>query len=156
MNMSASPEGRGARAARASDALTHLVKRGRARGVTLIEILVVIGIMALIAGAVAFGVLPAWERAQIKTTQQNAIALRGVAVGHRIQVASADCPTIEAMRASQLLDRASKTTDAWDQPYRIVCAEDGEITVLSPGPDRKLGTADDIAAPPPPKTVALD
>jgi general secretion pathway protein G len=133
-----------------------LARRSRARGVTLVEILVVIGIMALIAGAVAFGVLPAWERAQVKTTQQNAIALRGVAVGHRVQTTSVDCPTIEAMRESRILDRASKTTDAWDQPFRIVCAEDGEITVLSPGPDRKLGTHDDIAAPPPPKSVALE
>jgi hypothetical protein len=78
-----------------------------------------------------------------------------VAVGYRVQTTSADCPTIDAMRASQSLDRASKTTDAWDQPFAIVCAEDGEITVLSPGPDRKLGTKDDIAAPPPPKSVAL-
>jgi prepilin-type N-terminal cleavage/methylation domain-containing protein len=132
-------------------------KRRRAvRGVTLVEILVVLGIMAMIAGAVAFGVLPAWERAQVKTTQQNAIALRGVAVGHRIQTTSVDCPTIDSLHASQALDRASRTTDAWDQPYRIVCAEDGEITVVSPGPDRKMGTQDDIAAPPPPKAVASE
>jgi len=133
-----------------------VARRVRSRGVTLVEILVVLGIMALIAGAVAFGVLPAWERAQVKTTQQNAIALRGVAVGHRVQTTSTECPTIEAMRASQTLDRASKTTDAWDQPFTIVCAEDGDITVLSPGPDRRMGTKDDIAAPPPPKSVALD
>jgi hypothetical protein len=31
--------------------------------------------------------------------------------------------------------------------HLITCAED-DVTVLSPGPDRKTGTADDIVAPP--------
>ena len=39
-----------------------------------------------------------------------------------------------------------KITDAWDDPYRIVC-EDDETTVVSAGPDKKEGTADDIRVP---------
>jgi hypothetical protein len=34
-------------------------------------------------------------------------------------------------------------TDPWGEPYDIRCIS-GTITVTSPGPDRKLGTSDDI------------
>jgi len=44
------------------------------------------------------------------------------------------------------IDRSSKTTDPWDQPYKIKCDGD-ETYVSSSGPDKKDGTADDIVVP---------
>ena len=37
-------------------------------------------------------------------------------------------------------------TDAWEGPYKIVC-DDESLTVISYGPDKKEGTADDIHVP---------
>jgi len=37
--------------------------------------------------------------------------------------------------------------DPWGSPHSIVCTED-DITVISTGPGKKIGTPDDIVAPP--------
>ena len=52
----------------------------------------------------------------------------------------------EQLRAEKELSATSKITDPWDTPYQIRCAED-ETYVLSYGPDKKEGTADDIKIP---------
>ncbi|WP_394835004.1 type II secretion system GspH family protein [Pendulispora rubella] len=124
----------------------HSIRRG-ARGVTLIEILVVLAILSLISGIVGFHVLNEYIRAQIVATEQNAKALRNLVVAYRLTGPDA-CPSVETLRQFSIIDAASKTTDAWDQSFLIVCEEAGEIRVSSAGPDRKHGTPDDIQAPP--------
>jgi hypothetical protein len=38
--------------------------------------------------------------------------------------------------------------DPWGAPYTIACDDDGEdVYVRSAGPDRRRGTADDVAVP---------
>ena len=44
-------------------------------------------------------------------------------------------------------DSAGDTEDPWGQPYNIICDGD-DITVTSPGPDKKEGTEDDIVVGP--------
>ena len=44
----------------------------------------------------------------------------------------------------------SKITDAWETQFKIVC-DDDSVTVISFGPDKKEGTADDIRIPEPTK-----
>jgi general secretion pathway protein G len=44
------------------------------------------------------------------------------------------------------IDSASKLDDPWGSAFKIECAED-EVYVLSVGPDKKEGTADDISIP---------
>lgn len=58
------------------------------------------------------------------------------------------CPTPERLRADGEISRGSKLTDPWDRPYRIECPEEGSLVVRSDGPDRRVGTADDISAQP--------
>ena len=43
------------------------------------------------------------------------------------------CPTVEQLRAEKELSAASKITDPWDTPYKIVCGDD-DIYVVSFGP----------------------
>lgn len=121
--------------------------RGRSRGLSLIEILVVLAIIGLIGSMVAFGVIPQMERARINTTMQSALTLRNIVINHRL-LSTAGCPTIEELRAASAIDAASKTVDAWEEPFAIRCEDTGEIHVTSSGPDRKFGTDDDIHAPP--------
>lgn len=120
-------------------------RRALARGVTLIEVMIVVVILGLIAGGVAVAVLPKLKEAQIKTTRTSALELRRAAETWR-SMHGDDCPTPEILRTDKAIDTASKLTDAWDDPFKITCDAD-ETTVSSYGPDKKEGTADDIHVP---------
>ena len=63
-----------------------------------------------------------------------------------------ECPeSIGALAEAVGMDRAS-TVDPWGAPYELSCGADrpagmrGSLGVRSLGPDRKRGTADDIAS----------
>jgi general secretion pathway protein G len=132
-----------------------VVRRSRSRGLSLIEILVVLSIIALITGSIALVVIRHLETARIETTRTSARALREAVNLWRMRDGSNECPTIDTLVRMQLVDSASKTTDAWDKPFVIECSEQGEITIASSGPDRRLGSADDIRVPEPPRASAL-
>jgi general secretion pathway protein G len=124
----------------------RLLRRELTRGVTLIEVMIVVVILGLIAGGVAVAVFPKFKEAQIKTTKTSAMELRRATEMWRGTHASDQCPTVEQLRADKAFDSASKLTDAWDSPFKITC-EDDETIVLSYGPDKKEGSADDIRVP---------
>ena len=122
------------------------MKRAAVRGVTLIEILIVLAIVGLIAGGVAVVAVPKYQEAQKKTAHIDAIKIREVAMAYAANHPSEGCPTVELLRDKNELDRASKPTDPWDTPYKIVCGDE-ETTVISCGPDKKENTPDDILVP---------
>lgn len=121
---------------------------------TLIEVLVVLGIVALISGVIAVAVIGHLERARIQTSRESARVIRGAITTYRMDHGGEECPSIAALVASQHIDRASKTLDAWDKPYTIECDERGDAIVVSGGPDKRVGTPDDIRVPEPPKPMA--
>ena len=53
------------------------------------------------------------------------------------------CPTVEDLVNERYLDGSRRTTDAWDTDFQISC-EDGDIAVISAGPDLEFNTEDDI------------
>lgn len=55
------------------------------------------------------------------------------------------CPTVPAMRADGSLASTVATEDPWGTFFVITCSG-AVITVTSPGPDRAIGTSDDIHA----------
>jgi len=109
---------------------------------TLIEIMIVITIFAMIAGGVAVALLPQLDKARVKTTKTDAQGLRS-AVMLYVADNPRSCPTIEELVTQRYLDGSRRTADAWDTPFQIVC-EDGEVSVLSAGPDLEFNTEDDI------------
>jgi general secretion pathway protein G len=120
----------------------------RARGVTLIEVMIVVVILGLIAGGVAVAVFPQFLKAQIRTTRIDARAMRTQASAWRSEhTDDPSCPTPQVLRDAQLLDSGSKLTDAWGTPFQIVCKETQTI-VISLGPDKKE-SADDLVEPEP-------
>jgi general secretion pathway protein G len=120
--------------------------RARLRGVTLIEVMVVVVILGLVSGAVALAVFPQLLKAKIRTTRMNARVIRNAANAWRSEHAGDECPTPSMLRDAELVDEG-KLTDAWETPYRIVC-KDTHTVVISLGPDRKEGE-DDLVEPEP-------
>jgi general secretion pathway protein G len=118
------------------------------RGVTLIEVMIVVTIMGLLASAVAIAVTRQLRKAQIEATVMNEKAIRPIAALWRSDHESDACPTVEQLRADGLLDASSSATDAWGSRYIITC-EANETSVVSYGPDRRPNTDDDLREPDP-------
>ncbi|HHH11156.1 MAG TPA: prepilin-type N-terminal cleavage/methylation domain-containing protein [Sorangium sp.] len=122
-------------------------RRRLAAGVTLVEVLIVVAIMALIAGGASFLILPKFQEARVRTAKTTARSIRQVTIQYVALKGAGDCPTVQSLIAAKELDSAGDTEDPWGQPYNISCAGD-DVTVSSSGPDRKEGTEDDIVVGP--------
>ena len=121
------------------------LRRAASRGVTLIEILIVLAIVGLIAGGVAVVAIPKYAESQKNQAKIDARTIHPVAEKYKVDHPGV-CPTVEQLRAEKELSAASKVTDPWDSPYKIICGDD-DIMVLSFGPDKKENTQDDIRIP---------
>jgi general secretion pathway protein G len=121
-----------------------LSKRARlkAEGMTLIEIMIVVVIMALIATGVGIAVIPQLQKAKINDTEAAVESVR-TAVQLYIATNNAECATMAQLVEDKVIDKNKAQTDAWDHEFRIEC--DGtEINVTSAGPDGQFDTEDDI------------
>ena len=125
--------------------MSKRLRRTRKRGVTLVEVLIVVAIMAAIAGAVTLVAIPEHNKAKIRIAMVGAASIKEAADMWREVDTGADlsaCPTVQDLVTARKLD-AKKTDDPWGSQYRVLC-EEGEIHVASPGHDRKPGTPDDV------------
>lgn len=128
------------------------VLRARRRsqaGVTLVEVLIVVAIMAMIAGGVSFAILPRLADARIKTAKQSATEIRKAVQLWQVENGG-ECPSLSQLKKDGVLDKAGSSEDPWGKAFQIKCGE-GEIYVASSGPDTKKGTEDDIEVPGPTK-----
>lgn len=121
------------------------LKRALRRGVTLVEILIVLAIVGLIAGGIAVYAVPKFQKAQIDQTHTNAKVLQPIADAWRVSHGN-DCPTVQRLREEKEIAATANINDAWGHPYVIRCDE-GETVIVSWGPDGKEGTQDDIREP---------
>jgi general secretion pathway protein G len=118
----------------------------RSRGVTLFEVLIVVAILAMIAGGVAAFALPKFREAQKTQAETGARIVRTAIQQWQAANNESTCPTISQLVQEKHLDPGQSTNDPWGQAYTLVCSDD-EVTVISPGPDKKKSTKDDIAIP---------
>lgn len=117
--------------------------KAKKRGVTLVEVLIVLAIMALIAGSAVFLVFPQLAKARIDTAVLSAQTIRKAAELHQNIDGADGCPTVDDLVNSRKLEKG-KTNDPWGSPYKISCQEGGDIRVISAGKDKKEGTNDDV------------
>lgn len=124
--------------------LRRRMNKKRTRGVTLVEVLIVVAILSIIAGAVAVFAIPHYIDAQKKTAATDARTLVSVVETYRLSRADQTvCPTIEELKANNALRKEQNANDPWGHPYKIAC--DGlQVAVTSVGPDGKEGTEDDV------------
>lgn len=129
-----------------SRSIRMLPARRRARGVTLFEVLIVVAILAMVAGGVAAFALPRFREAQKQQAETGARVVRTAIQQWQAANNESSCPTISQLVQEKHLDPGQSTNDPWGQPYTLSCADD-DVTVISAGPDKKKGTKDDIAVP---------
>ena len=141
MNLSdrTSPIGNLAAGARAA-------RRAATRGVTLFEVLIVVAILAMVAGGVAVFALPRFKEAQIKTAKSGAQTIRQAVMQWQLTNSDSSCPTVSQLVQEKFLDPGTDTKDPWGQAYDIDCSDD-DVRVSSSGPDKSKGGKDDISVP---------
>ena len=119
--------------------IERLRRLRRGRGMTLIEIMVVLVILGLIAGAIGYNVFQQLKDAQVKTAKLDLQAIaNGVDLYH---VDTGQWPD----SLQQLLPKYVREIrkDPWGKDYSYVRAGDG-YDVYSYGPDKVQGGGDDI------------
>lgn len=121
-------------------------KRRLVRGVTLVEVLIVVAIVAMVAGGVTVFALPKYREAQVKSAETWARTIRAAIQNWQAASNETGCPTISQLVQEKHLDPGTSTKDPWGQEFMLNCTED-EIFVSSMGPDKKKGTKDDIQVP---------
>ena len=127
--------------------LRALLRQKRsARGVTLLEVLIVVAILAMVSAGVVFFALPRFREAQIKSAETGARVIRQAAQSWQASNNETNCPTMSQLVQDKQLDPGASTNDPWGQPYALNCT-DGDVAVTSSGPDKKKGTKDDVRVP---------
>ncbi len=118
------------------------MKKAAQRGVTLVEVLIVLAIMAIIAGGATALVFPRLKESRVKGTVLSAGVIKTAAQSYMHLDSAGGCPSIKDLVDAKQLD-GKKTDDPWGTAFKIGCDGD-EITVTSAGADRKEGTPDDV------------
>lgn len=117
-----------------------------ARGMTLIEIMVVIAIIGILSSAITFGVFTYLKKAKVDACKAQ---LRTIANALTIYAAEEDFPnslSVLTEGAGAPL-KPEKLKDPWKQEviYNYPSARgDSEFDLCSKGPDKQEGTEDDI------------
>ena len=129
-DVTGSPDRRIARAAR----------RG-GRGMTLIEIMVVVAIIGMILAAVVVAVVPALRRNKKETTKIRVQKIQSAAALYYEQ--NNECPPdVKSLRDYGI---GGNEKDAWGHDLQISCTG-GNVEVRSAGDDGSFGNDDDVVA----------
>jgi len=119
-------------------------RRAATAGMTLVEIMIVVIIMALIATGVAFAVIPMLGEARVEQTRTDLRVIQQAATIFMAQNRDR-CPTaVGDLVQDGQLSRSARTTDAWGNDFEIQCEAGTEPIVVSAGPDGQSGSSDDI------------
>ncbi len=131
-----------------SSRTTRIMRPAASRGLTLVELVIVITIIGVLTAAISIGVMQAQKRANLGAAKTACNTVRQATMQWKAVHPNEDCPTVDQLKKEKDLDTGFSLKDPWGMPYKVACDSD-EITCASPGPDRKEGTEDDILVPQP-------
>ena len=119
--------------------------KGAQRGMTLVEIMVVIAIIGMVMGAVVVGAFPQFKKAQCKTAWSETKAVEQAVVQYQTDNGG-DCPkAMDELVSGKFLSKAP--TDPWGQQLQMKCPGDKNTDgadVWSKGPNKQDGDDDDV------------
>lgn len=111
------------------------------RGMTLIEILVVVAIIGVVMGVVVTRVMKGRKDVILRTAKMKMADI--VQQAELYELENQETPeSIETMLSEGYLEKA-QAKDPWGKEFRFE-SEGGAIVIYSDGPDKKEGTDDDI------------
>lgn len=116
-------------------------RRRSTRGMTLIEIMVVVAIIAVVGGSAAVVALNFLGDAKTKVAAKDADTIKSIAIRYLFD--NSGCPTVNDLLDEGMLDEDKNNEDPWGGSYEIECRGDN-VVVTSPGPDGDLDTDDDV------------
>ncbi len=108
--------------------------------------MIVISIIAMVAGGVTVMAFKHWERAKLANTKNSARIVREAVRSYWMTTGTDECPTIDALVSAEVIDEGGAKVDAWGVPWHITC-EGSKVRVSSSGPDHAPETGDDISVP---------
>lgn len=115
-------------------------------GFTLLEIMVVLAIIALLAGGVGAAVFKQFKKAQVSTARLRVKAARDATAQYMMDNSSS-CPHgIDDLVSQKYLDKGN-SKDPWGKDLVFVCPgqkDTDAADISSAGPDKQPGTQDDI------------
>lgn len=129
-----------------STTVRKALRLGAARGLTLVELIVVITIIGVLTAAISVGVMSAQKSANLKLAKTACNTIRDATIQWKAVHSGEDCPTIDQLKKEKILDTGFNVKDPWNMNFKLACDSD-EITCTSTGPDKKEGTEDDIHVP---------
>ena len=124
---------------------THRAHRAVHRGMTLIEIMVVIAIIGILSSAIGVSVVTYMEKAKVDATKAQ---MRQVANAVELYAVENDWPTDlrEVLDAKMIKER--QLQDPWKQDliysYPANSGSDNRYDLCSKGPDKVEGNDDDV------------
>lgn len=115
------------------------------RGMTLVEIMVVVAIIGTVMAAVALGALPALNRATCKTAWTGTQTLAQAVEVYKTEN-NGDCPkSLDDLAQMKIVKKIP--IDPWGQPFNFKCPgdkdEDG-ADIWSKGKNKQDGDDDDV------------
>jgi general secretion pathway protein G len=122
----------------------HRRSKSKARGFSLIEVLVAVAIVTLVSVAVGIAAFKHWTETQKRTAFNEARTVRQAVKARQLEKDT--CPTFAMLVEDEALDEDSPKQDPWGNAWRIRC-EGTRVIVETDGPDRQRGTADDVRVP---------
>ena len=85
-------------------------------------------------------------RARVESTRAHVETVRmAVELWMATTAQAGACPTFGDLTRDKVLDPKTAHDDAWGQGLRIQCSDEA-IEVRSAGPDRAMGTSDDVVS----------
>lgn len=119
----------------------------KARGFSLLELMLVLAIMGLLMGVVAYNLLGQGDKAKKKTTEASLFTLKGAVDTYILEYSVAPA-NLQLLVTAKIIDSNAKLKDGWESDFLFdpTPAADRKYGLGSAGPDKQPGTEDDIDA----------